>query len=141
MMKTLFVFGSILLLALPAAAQGRGAAPAQTAAAPAQSGPPSEVTYYRNPRSAISHGGQIPANGAWMWISGVGPSRNPNGGGSGDTQTQATSILNNIQTQLKDHGLGMKDVIYLRAYVVPDPAKDHKMDMMGWSAAYGQFFG
>jgi enamine deaminase RidA (YjgF/YER057c/UK114 family) len=140
MMKTLFALGSVLMLAAPAAAQSGGAAPAQ-------SGPPSEVTYYGNPRSAISNGVLVPANRASMWVSGVGPSRaNPNAAtGSrdlyGDTQTQATSILKNIEMQLKDHGLGMKDVIYLRAYVVPDPMKDHKMDMQGWSAAYGQFFG
>ena len=59
----------------------------------------------------------------------------------GDTRTQATSILKNIQGQLVKQGLSMKDVVYLRAYLVPDPAANNRIDMTGWSAAYGEFFG
>ncbi len=35
----------------------------------------------------------------------------------------------------------MKDVVYLRAYLVPDPTKGNRIDMEGWSAAYGEVFG
>jgi enamine deaminase RidA (YjgF/YER057c/UK114 family) len=34
----------------------------------------------------------------------------------------------------------MKDVVYLRAYLVPDPAKQSKIDLIGWNAAYGEVF-
>jgi enamine deaminase RidA (YjgF/YER057c/UK114 family) len=35
----------------------------------------------------------------------------------------------------------MKDVVYLRAYLVADPANGNKLDTAGWNAAYGEFFG
>jgi enamine deaminase RidA (YjgF/YER057c/UK114 family) len=122
---------------------------AQPAAASASQTPPTEVTYFGSARSAISNGVILPADRAILYLSGVGPSRAqpPAGAPAGtpaptaDTKAQAQSELKNIAMQLADHGLSMKDVIYLRAYVVPDPAKDHKMDMMGWSAAYGEVFG
>ena len=34
----------------------------------------------------------------------------------------------------------MSDVVYLRAYLVPDPAKEKKIDVAGWNAAYGEVF-
>jgi enamine deaminase RidA (YjgF/YER057c/UK114 family) len=51
------------------------------------------------------------------------------------TRTQATSILKNIAGQLEKQGLTVKDVVYLRAYLVPDPTKGNRIDMEGWSAA------
>jgi enamine deaminase RidA (YjgF/YER057c/UK114 family) len=140
MRKTLFLMGTALLLGIPTSAH------AQAPAAPASKTPPTEVTYYGSPRSAISNGVILPADRATLWVSGVGPSRAPATAAGApapvnDTKTQAQSILKNIAMQLSDHGLSMKDVIYLRAYVVPDPMKDSKMDMMGWSAAYGEVFG
>jgi enamine deaminase RidA (YjgF/YER057c/UK114 family) len=41
---------------------------------------------------------------------------------------------------LKEKGLSLKDVIYLRVYVVPDPQKGNKPDFEGWFAAYADFF-
>ena len=35
----------------------------------------------------------------------------------------------------------MKDVVYLRAYLVPDKEKGAVIDMDGWSKAYGEVFG
>jgi enamine deaminase RidA (YjgF/YER057c/UK114 family) len=142
MLNRLIAAGSLIaLLAAPLAAQSGTSSQAAGAA------PPSEVTYYGNPRSAISSGVIVPPDRAWLWVSGVGPSRAnasaPAGSRDayGDTRTQAASVLKNIASQLTDHGLSMKDVIYLRAYLVPDPMKDHKIDMQGWSAAYGEVFG
>ncbi|HEX4347901.1 MAG TPA: Rid family hydrolase [Vicinamibacterales bacterium] len=144
MKKNLLVIASAILMtyALPAYAQ-RGAGGAAGAAPATQinqttSGAPADVMYYGSSRSAISNGVMIPANRATLMMSGVAPGRMTP---AGDTKAQAESILKNIEGQLKDHGLTMKDVVYLRAYVVPDPAKDHKIDMMGWSAAYGEYFG
>ena len=58
----------------------------------------------------------------------------------GDTKTQAISVLKAIETRLKEHGLGMKDVVYLRAYLVADKNKGNVIDTQGWNDAYGQFF-
>ena len=58
----------------------------------------------------------------------------------GDTKTQAISVLTAIEARLKEHGLSMKDVVYLRAYLVPDKEKGGTIDVQGWNAAYGQFF-
>jgi hypothetical protein len=53
----------------------------------------------------------------------------------GDTKTQAAGVLKAIETQLAGQGLSMADVVYLRAYLVADPAKG-AIDVDGWNAAY-----
>jgi enamine deaminase RidA (YjgF/YER057c/UK114 family) len=105
------------------------------------------VTFYGSPNAAISSGVVIPPGKAIVWTSGTTPSVADSTAkpGSrerfGDTRTQATSVLKNIQGQLEARGLTMKDVVYLRAYLVPDPANNNRIDMAGWSAAYGEVFG
>ena len=112
----------------------------------AQQGP-GQVTFYGAPNSPISSGVVIPANKAFVWTSGTTPGvadANAKPGARerfGDTRTQATSILKNIAGQLEKQGLTMKDVVYLRAYLVPDSTKGNRIDMEGWSAAYGEVFG
>ena len=121
------------------------AASAQPQTAPG--GPPSEVKFYGSPQSAIASGVVIPADRAFLWTSGTTPSvaKTDAPAGSreryGDTRTQAASILRTLAAQLKAQGLSMKDVVYLRAYLVPDPTKDNRIDQAGWSAAYGEVFG
>jgi len=116
------------------------------AAASAQQAP-AQVTFYGAPTAAISSGVVIPANKAFVWTSGTTPAvadANAKPGARerfGDTRTQATSILKNIAGQLEKQGLTMKDVVYLRAYLVPDPTNNNRIDMDGWSAAYGEVFG
>lgn len=149
MTKTFVAIGVTLLIgvAVPAYAQrGGGQQAPATQINQTTSGPPADVMFYGSSRSAISNGVMIPAGRATLMMSGVGPSRQPAPAPgapapANDTNAQAESILKNIEGQLKDHGLTMKDVVYLRAYVVPDPNKDHKIDMQGWSAAYGKYFG
>ena len=58
----------------------------------------------------------------------------------GDTRTQAVGVLKSIQSQLAQHDASLKDVVYLRAYLVADPAKEHTIDVAGWNAAYGEMF-
>jgi enamine deaminase RidA (YjgF/YER057c/UK114 family) len=58
----------------------------------------------------------------------------------GDTRTQAIGVLRAIETRLKVHGLTLKDVVYIRAYVVADKEKNNTFDFAGWNEAYGQFF-
>lgn len=113
--------------------------------AQAQGGAPSTVTFTGG-RGNISNTVAIPANAAVVWTSGTVPSvadtSAPAGTRAryGDTKTQAISVLTAIEARLKEHGLSMKDVVYLRAYLVPDKEKGGTIDVQGWNAAYGQFF-
>ena len=81
-----------------------------------------------------------------MWTSGTGPPVvNKEAPATdiaryGDTKTQARGILKSIETQLAAQGLTMADVVYLRAYLVADPAKG-AIDTDGWNAAYREVFG
>ncbi len=111
----------------------------------AQGGPPTSVTFTGGAASPISSTVGIPAGAAFVWTSGTGPSMvDRNGKGAharfGDTRTQSISVLTNIEARLKEHGLSMKDVVYLRAYLVPDPEKGGTVDSRGWNEAYAQFF-
>jgi enamine deaminase RidA (YjgF/YER057c/UK114 family) len=106
---------------------------------------PSTVTFTGG-RGNISNTVAIPANAAVVWTSGTVPgvadANAPAGSRAryGDTKTQAISVLQSIENRLKEHGLGMKDVVYLRAYLVPDKEKNNAIDSQGWNEAYGQFF-
>lgn len=108
---------------------------------------PTAVTFSGSPRSPISSNVAIPANKAYFWTSGTVPSvaDSTAAAGSpqrfGDTKTQGISILRSIEHQLKEKGLTMKDVVYLRVYVVADKNKGHTFDYQGWFDAYAQFFG
>ena len=113
--------------------------------AEAQGGPPTKVTFTGG-RGNISNTVAIPANAAVVWTSGTVPgvadTSAPAGSPAryGDTKTQAISVLKAIEARLKEHGLEMKDVVYLRAYLVPDKEKGGTIDSQGWNEAYGQFF-
>ena len=119
-------------------------APAAPAAASAAV---KDVTFYGSPTGVISSGVVIPAGRASVWISGTTPpvlkAEAPAGSRDrfGDTKTQAAGILKTIETQLAAQGLTMKDVVYIRAYLVPDPAAEGKLDTAGWNAAYREVFG
>lgn len=112
---------------------------------PAKAAPPADVTFY-GAGGPISAGVVVPSGRATLFTSGTVPAvqnKDAKPGDRsryGDTKTQATSILQKIEEQLKAQGLTMKDVVYLRAYLVPDPTKGNKMDFAGWSEAYGAFF-
>lgn len=111
----------------------------------AQATPPSKVDFMGGGQSPISSSVAIPAGAAWVWTSGTVPSAaDPNApAGSrarfGDTKTQAISALKAIEARLKERGLVMKDVIFLRAYLVTDKEKG-SVDFAGWNEAYGMFF-
>ncbi|WP_281883525.1 RidA family protein [Paenibacillus sp. YYML68] len=107
--------------------------------------PVHEVEFYGNPSSSISVGVSLPAGAAYLFTSGtVPPVLNKEGATVyeryGDTKTQAIGVLKSIEKQLADKGLTMKDVVYLRAYLTADAAKEGKFDYAGWNEAYGQFF-
>ena len=125
-----------------------GAAAFAQQARPETPVPPGDhVAFYGSPTSPISSGVVIPPGRALLWTSGtVPPLRNKEAAAGsrerfGDTRTQATGVLDTIEEQLKKQGLSLRDVVYLRAYLVPDPANGGKLDVQGWSAAYGERFG
>ena len=108
---------------------------------------PSEVKFYGSPAAIISAGVMIPANKASLWVSGTTPpvmkADAPAGSPErfGDTKTQAAGILKAIETQFVAQGLSMKHVVYVRAYLVPDPTRGSKIDVAGWNAAFTEVFG
>jgi enamine deaminase RidA (YjgF/YER057c/UK114 family) len=105
------------------------------------------VKFVGTATSPISASVIIPANRASMWISGTTPpilkADAPAGSREryGDTEAQAAGVLKNIEAQLAAQGLTMKDVVYMRAFLVPDPTKENRIDTTGWNAAYTKFFG
>ncbi len=140
--------GAGIALAVGGAAHGVAAqAPAAQAPAPvARKAPPAAVTFYGSPTAPIAGGVAIPSGAAWVWTSGTGPpvvnkdAAAGDIGRWGDTKTQARGVLKSIETQLAAQGLTMADVVYLRCYLVADPAKG-ALDVEGWNAAYREFFG
>nr|WP_090573473.1 RidA family protein [Paenibacillus sp. OV219] len=104
-----------------------------------------EPEFYGSPSSSIASAVALPASAATFSTSGTTPSMINKEGKTiyeryGDTEAQGTSILQNIEKQLKEQGLTMKDVIYLRVYIAPDAAKEGKFDYDGWFKAYAKYF-
>jgi enamine deaminase RidA (YjgF/YER057c/UK114 family) len=107
--------------------------------------PPAGISLPGDAKSPIAAGVALPAGRALFWTSGTVPSPLNKEGKTiyeryGDTYTQGVSALKAIEKVLEAQGLTMKDVVYLRVYVVPDAAKDGKPDFAGWFKAYGEFF-
>ncbi|WP_235561147.1 RidA family protein [Bacillus sp. FJAT-28004] len=107
--------------------------------------PVNEPEFYGSPSSSIASAVALPAGAATFSTSGtVPPLLNKDGKTVyeryGDTEKQGEGILLNIEKQLKEQGLSLKDVIYLRVYVTPDAAKKSEFDYQGWFNAYAKFF-
>lgn len=109
--------------------------------------PPVEVKFSGTASSPIASAVAVPAGRAWFLTSGTVPpvvdESAPAGSPAryGDTKTQGTGALRQIEARLKEAGLGLKDVVYLRVYVTADKTKEGKFDFPGWFEAYAQFFG
>ena len=110
-------------------------------------GAPEEVTFAGPASSPISAAVAVPAGCALFLTSGTVPpvadASIPAGSTAryGDTKTQGIGVLRQIESRLKEAGLGLKDVIYLRVYIAADKSREGKFDYPGWFEAYGQFFG
>ncbi|TVY10761.1 RidA family protein [Paenibacillus cremeus] len=107
--------------------------------------PVNEAEFYGSATSAISSGVAVPSGLAYLFTSGTTPPLLNKEGKTvyeryGDTKTQAEGVLKNIEKQLADKGLTMKDVVYLRAYLTADAAKENKFDYAGWNEAYAKYF-
>ena len=116
------------------------------ASKPVKAQAPDSVTFYGTPSSSISSAVAVPADRAYYWTSGtVPPVINPSAplrtrDRYGDTKTQAIGILDRFHTLLTEVGLSYDDVIYLRVYLVADPALNNQVDYQGWFDAYAQYF-
>jgi enamine deaminase RidA (YjgF/YER057c/UK114 family) len=91
-----------------------------------------QLKAYGDPQSAIASGIAVNASASLLFSAAAVPTR------QGDLKTQAISTLESLAERLAKAGLSFKDVVFLRAYVVPNA--DGEFDRAGWSAAYGQYF-
>jgi enamine deaminase RidA (YjgF/YER057c/UK114 family) len=112
-----------------------------------QTAPADSVRFYGLTQSSTIAGGVvIPPGRSVVWTSGTVPplfnERADVGTREryGDTKIQAVGVLGRVEEQLRELGLGMKDVVYLRAYLVVDPQAG-RMDVQGWNEAYSEYFG
>ncbi len=98
------------------------------------------------PESLILKGVKVPAGYDLFFSSGlVAPVADTTVANSperygGRTYEQSMAALNRLKNVLLEAGLGMKDVISLKAYIVPDPELGGTMDFEGWNNAYKAFF-
>ncbi len=104
-----------------------------------------QVKRYDNPSAAILQGVEIPAGKKLFFTSGmVAPVLDSTSTDVykryGDTYTQSINTLKRIEELLKKAGLGMKDIVFMRIYVAPDPNKDKTFDFAAWFKAYQVFF-
>ena len=119
----------------------------RVASAAGEPSPPGRVTFHGPAKAPISSYVAIPAGKAMLWFSGTVPPVIDSAAAEGtrarygDTEKQGDGILARFEELLKAEGLGLKDVVYMRVYVVPDSAKGGKPDFEGWFKAYGKRFG
>ena len=95
------------------------------------------------PASQNPAGSTLPIAGAvWagdtLYVSGW---LDPNMKTHTDTMSQTVGILQDFQKFLATQKLDLSDVVMMRVYLGPDPAKDNKIDAAGMTAGYTQFFG
>ena len=89
---------------------------------------------------------EVPAGSRLVYVSGSVPDvANPNAPERsaqrfGDTEAQTRSVLSKIETQLRQHGLTMGDVVMMRVFLVAAP-NSPQMDFAGMMRGYSAFFG
>jgi enamine deaminase RidA (YjgF/YER057c/UK114 family) len=94
----------------------------------------------------ISASVEVPAGSRLVYVSGTVPdvadANAPPGSMQryGDTATQTRSVLRRIEGQLREHGLGLGDVVMMRVFLVAPPGQQ-RMDFAGMMTAYREFFG
>ena len=97
-------------------------------------------------RSPIANSVEVPPGSRLVYVSGTVPDiADPSGPeGSvqryGDTTTQSRSVLRTIEQRLREHGLGLGDVVMMRVFLVAPPGQE-RMDFAGMMTAYREFFG
>jgi enamine deaminase RidA (YjgF/YER057c/UK114 family) len=95
--------------------------------------------------SPISASVEIAADSRIVYISGTVPDAvdkaAPEGSVArfGDTAAQTRSVLGKIEAQLKQHGMGLGDIVMMRVFLVAPPGQ--RMDFAGMMTGYREKFG
>jgi len=95
--------------------------------------------------SPISSSVEVAADSRIVYISGTVPDAAdpaaPAGSVArfGDTAAQTRSVLGKIEAQLKQHGMGLGDIVMMRVFLVAPPGQ--RMDFAGMMTAYREKFG
>lgn len=98
------------------------------------------------PDAAIASSVEIAADSRIVYISGSVPDpadpAAPAGSVArfGDTAAQTRSVLGKIEAQLKQHGLGLGDIVMMRVFLVAPPGAQ-RMDFAGMMTAFREKFG
>jgi enamine deaminase RidA (YjgF/YER057c/UK114 family) len=99
-----------------------------------------------SPDSPIAATVEVPAGSRLVYVSGQVPEVvNPAATeGSvdrfGDTEMQTRAVIKKIEVVLKQHGLGLSDVVMMRVFLVAPPGQP-RMDFAGMMRAYRASFG
>lgn len=94
------------------------------------------------PGGRILTAAKVKAGATTVYLSGnLASPTTPGGKEFGDTKTQTISTLNKIKELLAAHGMTMKDIVRMDAYLVAAPGMDGKMDFAGFNAGFAEFFG
>ncbi len=89
---------------------------------------------------------EVPAGSRIVYISGTVPGTSdpsaPAGSVKryGDTATQTRSVLRRIEAQLKQHDMGLGDIVMMRVFLIAPPG-EARMDFAGMMTAYREYFG
>lgn len=106
----------------------------------------SEVRRLGSAESPIAASVEVPAGSRIVYVSGTVPDvADPAAPAAsirryGDTAAQTRSILRKIEAQLKQHNMGLGDIVMMRVFLVAPPGQA-RMDFAGMMSAYREFFG
>ncbi len=99
-----------------------------------------------SPQSPIAASVEVPAGSRLIYVSGQVPEAvNPAAAqGSaerfGDTEAQTRSVIGKIEGVLRQHGLGLGDIVMMRVFLVAPPGQA-RMDFTGMMRGYSAYFG
>ena len=116
------------------------------ALAAATAGQAKEVRRLGPAESPISASAEVPAGSRLVYISGAVPDpvdpAAPAGSVQryGDTAAQTRSVLRKIEAQLRQHDMGLGDIVMMRVFLVAPPGQA-RMDFAGMMTAYREYFG
>ena len=108
--------------------------------------PAAEIRRLGSAQSPIMASVEVPPGARLVYVSGTIPDvadpSAPQGSVQryGDTATQTRSVLRRIEAQLREHGLGLGDVVMMRVFLVAPPG-EARMDFAGMMTVYREFFG
>jgi enamine deaminase RidA (YjgF/YER057c/UK114 family) len=112
----------------------------------ASAGAAQEIKRVGAAESPILASAEVPAGSRIVYISGSVPDpvdpAAPAGSAQryGDTAVQTRSVLRKIEAQLRQHDMGLGDIVMMRVFLVAPPGQS-RMDFGGMMTAYREFFG